>query len=153
MRLRINDNNYQTYKQVFEILSKHLYKDLNGILPPEVNPVAVLNGWEVKNKALAKKGLKEGLRDFLMNVRDFPQESIELLNQELNQSNLPSFNLLVGLISDSISKVLKSKKIKNIDQYYIIKELLNDTVSDITEIERRDLSKYLSEFERKATNH
>lgn len=152
MRLKIDNKNYQIYKQVFEILCKHLHKDLIGILPPDVHPIAVLNRWEIKNLTLAKRGLKEGLRDLLLNARDFPQATIALLNADLKKNNLPNINILTGLVSDSIGRVLKSKKIQNIDQYYIVKELLDDTVSNISETERRDLSKYLGEFETKTTN-
>ncbi|OQA11524.1 MAG: hypothetical protein BWY67_00881 [Bacteroidetes bacterium ADurb.Bin397] len=153
MKLKIDDNNYQTYKKVFEILCQHLLKDLEVTIPADAHPIAVLNSWEVKSKSLAKRGLKSGLMDLLGNIKEIPHDISAAINSDLEKNNLPSINKLTGIIKDSIYKVLQTKKINNINQYYIIKELLDDTVSDITETERRDLSKFLGEFEAKATNH
>ena len=45
-------------------------------------------------------------------------------------------------------KVLEKGKIKNLDEYYIIKEILDDLEYEITESERIDLNKIFGEFER-----
>ena len=149
MSLKIDDNNYKTYKQVFEILSGHLHKDLDKIIPADSHPINVLNAWETQSKSLAKRGLKAGLLDIISSLNEYPQTNIADINADLEKNSLPNVNKLKGIIKDSIKKVLQTKKIKNIDQYYIIKELLDDTVSDITETERKNLSTYLGDFEMK----
>lgn len=128
-----------------------MHKDLEKLVPADSHPVAVLNSWEAKSKSLAKRGLKEGLRDSISSLSAYPKTIIADISADLEKNNLPSLNKLTSIIKDSVKKVLQTKKIKNIDQYYIIKELIDDTVSDITEKERTDLSKYLGDYENKAT--
>ncbi len=106
---------------------------------------------ESKSKSIAKRGLKAGLLDIISEIKEHPQTTISDVNADLEKNGLPNVNKLTGILRDSVKKVLHTKKIKNIDQYYVIKELLDDTVSDITETERKDLSTYLSDFEMKAT--
>ncbi len=45
-------------------------------------------------------------------------------------------------------KVLENRKIKNLDEYYVIKEILDDLEYEITKTERTDLNKIFGEFER-----
>jgi hypothetical protein len=149
MSLKIDDNNYKRYKQVFEILCSHLHKDLEKILPVDSHPVNVLKAWETKSKSIAKRGLKAGLLDIISELNEHRQTIIADINGDLEKNGLPNVTKLKGIIKNSIKKVLQTKKIKNIDQYYIIKELLDDTVSDITEAERKNLSTYLGDFEMK----
>lgn len=147
MSVKINDINYDTYKKVFEIISRHFFKDLVEILPSSANPIFVLNEWETKSKSLARKGLQTGLNDILSNIKLCPKTTLLEINSELQNLNLPNLDTLLNIIDKTISKVLKTKKIKNIDEYYIIKELLNDTNSEISEIERSHLSKYFLDYE------
>ncbi len=151
MSFKITDQNYRVYKRVFEILTDHLFpKELISRFP-DAHPVKVLNEWEAKSKTLAKKGLKSGLNDILSNSNEIPFDIISVIDAELIAEKLPGFRILMGVIKGSIQEVLKLKKIKNIDQYYIIKDLLDDTTSEISILERESLSSYLGEYER-ATN-
>ena len=106
---------------------------------------------ETKNKSIAKRGLKARLLDIISEIKEHTQTTISDVNADLEKNGLPNVNKLTGIMRDSVKKVLQTKKIKNIDQYYVIKELLNDTVSDITKTERKNLSTYLGDFEMKAT--
>jgi hypothetical protein len=151
MSLKINDDNYQTYKKVYEILCRHLHKEIRAILPADTDPITILTTMETKNKSIAKRGLKAGLLDIISEIKEHPQTTISDVNADLEKNGLPNVNKLTGIMRDSVKKVLQTKKIKNIDQYYVIKELLNDTVSDITKTERKNLSTYLGDFEMKAT--
>jgi hypothetical protein len=146
MSIKINADNYNTYKRVYEIISHHLYKDLSNLLSSDSNPVTVLNNWEAKSKSLAKRGLQAGLNDCLSSVSYYPAATFQEINAELDNNNLPNLYTLTGSIQKTIRKVLKTKKIQHIDQYYIVKELLDDTTSEITEDDRKTLSACLYDF-------
>lgn len=147
MSIKIDNNNYDTYKKVFSIICKHTFGQLQ--LPSEFNPLEILKNWELKSRSLANKGLQAGLNDSLTRVREFPKETYDNIDKELAIEQLPSLMELLGTIQKTINKVLKSKKINNLDQYYIIKEILDDTTFDITITDRENLSIYLMNFELK----
>src|SRR4051812_38078492 len=85
----------------------------------------LLGTWEKKSKSLARRGVKEGLRDMLtvFQVELTSDMKIDLNNQLISQG-LPSFNQLVSTIKDIPQKVLNRGEIKNLDEYYIVKEFL-----------------------------
>jgi hypothetical protein len=111
------------------------------------NPVDILTQWEKKSKSRAKRGLKEGLRDSISSFKEFPLDLLKAVDVDLEKNDLPNIRTLQSIIGDTINKVLKRKKIKNLDEYYIIKEMVIDQTSDITEEDRAILNKYMGEFE------
>jgi len=50
-------------------------------------------------------------------------------------------------VNDTINKVLERKGIKNLDEYYIVKEVVIDQASHITEQDRALLDQYFYDFE------
>jgi hypothetical protein len=147
MSIKVTQDNYPTYKKVFEIISQRLYKDLNNSLPAEANPVNVLNRWETQSKSIARRGLQTGLNDFLSSVSQYPKEIIADINAELERNELPNIYTLSGLINKTIKQVLRTGKIKTIDQYYIVKEVLDDTISEISAEEKNSLSDCMKTYE------
>ena len=73
--------------------------------------------------------------------------SQEELNDQLIANTLPSFNQLISDIKATPQKVLKRGKIKNLDEYYIIKEFLDNQTSDISDLDREQLDRILWTFE------
>jgi hypothetical protein len=147
MGLNINESNYNGYKKVFEIIWRYESKLFPMEIPKDVDPLEILNGWEKANKSIAKRGLKEGLRDSIFMLRDFSPEIIITINDELQKHNLPNIQKLQSTISDTYKKVLKRAKIKTLDEYYTLKELVIDLTTDIPDEERKLLDQYLTEFE------
>jgi hypothetical protein len=151
MNLKITDNNYSQYKQVFKIVWTHYSKHL----PPELlaipSPYDTLVVWEEKNKSLAKKGLKEGLRDIIYMIQEFPPNLISDINEDLLANNLPNLKALKAALKDTLSIVLKRQKINTIDEFYIVKEYAVDLSNDLTLDTRQLLDKYITEFEMSRT--
>jgi hypothetical protein len=151
MSIKITEINYETYKKVYGIISDHLLKDLIKILPSTANPTTVLDEWEVKSKSLARRGLQTGLNDMLSSLKHCPKTILLEINSDLQKLDLPNLESLLNIIDKTITKVLRTKKIKNLDEYYIVKELLDDTHSEISEMDRSNLSKYFLDFELKVS--
>jgi len=152
MELIINDKNYQEYKKVFEILWNQLMKELNNEIFKNLSPIKKLEEFEEKNLSIAKKGLKEGLRDTLIMIKGLPAEKKELIEKELKEYNLPNTRKLTGLLDKTTNKVLKRHHIKSLDEFYTIKEFVNDLSSDLTESERKELFDLLEKFETRENN-
>jgi uncharacterized protein with von Willebrand factor type A (vWA) domain len=144
---KITDDNYEQYKQIDRILWGFQAKAL-GIDPNvEYSPVKVLEEWEKKSKSLAKQGLKEGLRDSLMNIMESSTAVKQKINDELLKNGLPNLNSLFSIIKSIPNKVLKRGRIKDMDEYYIIKEIIVDLTYDIPEADRTELEKLFWDFE------
>lgn len=146
--IKINKSNYEFYKGVFEVIWKFEAKHNKMYPNADFSPLNVLLNWEKENESLARRGLKEGLRDSLTQLKYLTTELKEELNNDLIFKNYPSINILTSQIRNIPKKVLDKEKIKNLDEYYIIKEVLDDVEYEISESQRRNLNKIFFEFER-----
>lgn len=147
---KITESNYEYYKKVYRMVWKY-QADLANVDPDsEYSPIKVLSEWEQRSKSLARSGLKEGLRDSLTELLCLPMNLKEELNNQLIKEGLASLNNLFVEIKDIPIKVLKRGKIKNLDEYYIIKEVLADIAYNISSPDREKLDKILFDFENDA---
>ncbi len=146
--IKINKSNYEFYKEIFSVIwefeAKYAKMDTNA----EFSPINVLRNWEKESDSLARKGLREGLRDSLTGLKDLPTDLKTELNNNLTSKDFPSLSILTSQIKNLPKKVLDKKKIKNLDEYYVIKEVLDDLEYEITESQRTELSKIFGEFEK-----
>jgi hypothetical protein len=145
--LKITDENYEDYKKVSEILWKFIAA-ANDIDPnSEYSPMVVLADWEKKSKSLAKKGLKSGLIDEITMAMGMPFDVKKQIDEQLSVEGFLTFNQLILTVQDTLQKALKRGKIRNLDEYYLLKELLDSSESDISEVEKRKVEEMLAEFE------
>ncbi len=145
--LKITHKNYEVYNETFETIWKYSAPVMNIDLDSSSSPVNVARSWENHNRTLAKRGLKEGLRDALTMVLLLPEGVRSEINHELIQKGLPGLYKLLSVIRDIPRKVLKAGIIKNLDEFYIIKEFLLDIDSDVAIDDRNRLEVILSDFE------
>jgi hypothetical protein len=145
--MKINKSNYVFYKGVFKVIWEFqaIYYEMDP--NSRTSPINVLESWEKESESIARRGLREGLRDSLTALNHFTDESKIELNNNLISKNFPSINILTSQIRNVPKKVLKNGKIKNLNEYYIIKEILCDLEYEIDESERIDLNKIFEEYE------
>lgn len=148
MNLKINDTNYEYYKSIFEIIVKHK-GTINPLWKrPDVNPVNILNTWEKQSRSIAMKGLKEGLRDSVSSFKYyFSNDDLNKLDNDLKENSLPGVRILKALVNGTVSKVLKRKAIKNLNEYHIVKEVVIDQSSEIDGKDKALLEQYFYDFE------
>ena|ERR1700761_1131536 len=145
--LKITDDNYDYYKGIYDVLWNFTAKLSGFKYDDENSPIAILNSWEKRSKSLAKKGLKVGMLDAITMLMDQPTNIKNEIDEYLINRGFLGFKQLVSIVKDVHQKVLKKGRIANLDEYYIIKELLCDSSSDITEIEQIQLQKIYDYFE------
>lgn len=148
LKIQINDTNYSYYKKIFEIIWSH-HKIL---FPPEMlhddsDPVAILNRWEQESMSIAKRGLKAGLQDFVSGIKEFPPDLKRSIDNDLAANNLPSLRDVQGVVEQTIARVLNRRKINSLEEFYIVKEEVNDQTTDMIDDVRSILDKLLAEFE------
>lgn len=147
MSIKINKKNYEYYKEVFRIICFHLSKGNPLLLQHDINPITILDNWQKSSHSLAIKGLQVGLNDSLSGLKYCPRPLMTEINIDLEQHNLPNVKQLLNAVEKTFAKVLKEKKIKNDEQYYIIKEILDDTTTDLTNEDKQTLSVCLGMYE------
>jgi hypothetical protein len=146
--LKITDTNYDLYKKVFIRICEFTLRDFPSRLNAEWSPINVLEQWEKKDKAIAKKGLRIGLADQLGGmINDMPEDDKALLNKKLLEEGLPGLWELISIVKNVPAKVLKRGKINNLDEWYVITEVLSDVDSPLTEEQRIKLGELSGEFE------
>jgi len=145
--ISITKDTYPFYKRIFEIIWQ--FQAQHAHIDPAIDysPIKVLESWELKSMSLARRGLKEGLLDVLTHMSYLSNEYKNEITQQLEAENLPPLNVLISKIKDIPKKVLKKGKIKNIDEFYVIKEICDDISYDITDNDRKELNVLLGVFE------
>lgn len=145
--LSITEENYYTYKKIYEII--WIYQAKSAKMDPnsDLSPIKVLEEWERKSLSLARRGLKAGLIDTVSQMVSLPVEYRNHLDALLLGEGLPSLNKLIALVKNVSDKVLKKGKIKNINEYYIIKEIVDDSGYEISADDRNRLTNMLGKFE------
>ena len=145
--LKITEDNYDEYRKIFDILWKYTEK-LQGLkVADEYSPIVILNNWEKSSKSIAKKGLKIGLTDVVTDLMDRPTDTKNEINDYLVSRGLLGFNHLVSIVKNVTQKALKRGRIKNLDEYYIVKEIVCGSNSDVSESEKEQLERMLDDFE------
>jgi hypothetical protein len=146
---KITNDNYAYYKKIAEVVWRFQFKSIpSGFINENNLPLDVLSRWEQKNMPLAKSGLKAGLIDSLCLLNDAPEEYLEKLNNELLESGLPGLALLMTEITEVPAKVLQRGKIRSIQEWYVVKEMLDKIDSPLTATERLKLELLFFDFER-----
>ena len=145
--MKINKSNYSKYKAISNIFWDVLEVHFPTEMDPDDSPRNVLERWEKEDMNIAIRSLREGLRDQIIWLSDWPDSLKKELEQQFKQNNLPSLKTLIAQVKDLPKKVIKKGQIKNLDEYYIIKEVLDDLESGLTNEDRETLNTIFSAFE------
>jgi len=151
MTIIINDNNYADYKKIFEIFWKHASKHFDSKLFLSKSPIVALNEFELESKLIAKRSLKAGLIDIISQLKYLPSDLRRDIESDLAKNNLPSTYSLQATSNNTVTHVLKRKKINNLEEYYAVKELVGNIENEIAIQDLNLLNKYLVKFEHRQT--
>lgn len=141
---KITDTNYDEYKKVFQIIEEFVWGKSNFESLMIITPA----GLQKPSKSILKRAVKAGLNDLLAYIKlELPEKDKILLNEKLINEKLPGLWRLISIINEVPAKVLKRGKIKNVDEWYVIKEFLDDNDSGVSSDEREKLEQFFREFE------
>jgi hypothetical protein len=150
MGFKITEENYHVYKQVFAIIWRNNLKSINpsfADISSPIFPTEILDQWEMKSKKMAIKGLRASLSDVLTNINHHKKSTLEDIDKDLKDQGLPTLKKLIALVRGYVQKAIKRGRIKNLNEYYVFKELLDDTVSDLSPEERMELNQLMIAYE------
>jgi hypothetical protein len=146
--LKVTEFNYDHYKKIAEVLWNYMRKDI-GQPDPDSHPINSLNRWEKLNKDRAIKGLQLGLHDSIASLREASDEQKKELNELLMNADLPSVYNLLTIGQNVPAQVLKRNKIRNIDEYYVLADLLSAVDASLSKEEREKLQDIITAYELK----
>ncbi|WP_157080960.1 hypothetical protein [Novosphingobium naphthalenivorans] len=96
-------------------------------LPPELSPIATLDGIAEKSPAKAREGLSMAIGDIVEMTNMWPSHTISGLNEKLADAGLPSFSTVRSRFSQSIQTILRRGKIKNKREYCAVRNAVEES--------------------------
>jgi hypothetical protein len=146
--LKITDTNYELYKKLFVRIYTFTMRHYPSMAEAASSPVKEMEEWERKDMAMAKKGLKHGLSDLLGGIKTgMPEDDKLQLHKTLVEEGSPGLWQLIAITDKVQAKVLKRGKINNLDEWYVISDILSVLDAPVTDEERKKLSELSDEFE------
>jgi hypothetical protein len=95
-------------------------------------------------------GLKTGINDLLTMTRHGSYRIIEPIDRELRALGLPTFAEMEKMLERKEAAILRRALIRDDEEYYIAKELLDGLDSDLTPKQRAKLGTIAAAYESKA---
>lgn len=96
-------------------------------------------------------GMKQGVADQLEMTRDLPQDTVKLADEFLMAAGAVSLTEMRHRVWRVIPKVLARGRIRNLDEFYLVRNVLDDDGEDLSAEERARLAKMRFEFETRST--
>lgn len=146
MGISINKSNYAYWKRIASIVYEEMESELSVPLKPEDRPMAILDAWEQRSEVLARRGLREGLQDLVSELKYCSEARLGRMDQRLKDSGLPGVLALQAIAKKTLEKVLKSGRIRSMEDYYVVKDRLDDMTFVLSTEDRTALTAALADF-------
>jgi hypothetical protein len=123
MMATLSDDEYQGLKKFMGLFYEWFEAKPNH--PPEIHPVTVLEGFEKKSISQAKRGLVMAINDCIEVSVDWNAERVAAVDKELLKSGAPSLSMVRSKYSKQYIKVLRRGALKSLEEYYLVKGILD----------------------------
>jgi len=102
-----------------QIFNEELH--IRGPLPPEVHPIAILDGMASRSMAMAREGLNMAINDTLEEIANWTSVRREQADELLRQKGLMTTSEALALHSSKVRGILKRARIRSEIDYYLLK--------------------------------
>jgi len=145
---KISDEREREFEELFLFLeyysTNYYHIDRNDDIHPSNVLVEIV---EKYGKSKALQGLKQSINDTIEETKNFKLNDIKKLDFELTSKGIVSLSTLRQRYWSKYRKIMKRGGVRNEPEYYLVNGLLCDLSSNITEEERKLLSKLAGTFE------
>jgi hypothetical protein len=133
-----------------------LHKFLKRLHPDLAEGMAYLDGMVAMGQRMHAEGVipsemmtgwKEATAGLLEMTRDFHQEVVDAADKFLASEKASSLTEMRGRVWRVVPKVLARGRIRNMDEFYVIRNVLDDDGDDLSDDERARLEEMRGEFE------
>lgn len=151
MYLSVKNEKLMTNEQ-YERLKRFmgLYSDWYMSIPnssPSSHPLVVLEGWEKTAPAKAKKGLLMAVNDIVEMSSNWSPDQISEADRRFIASGAPSLSEIRKTYSRKYQRIMKRGFIKSIEEYYMVKGIVDGGVGEPDPSERENLFAMLRSYE------
>lgn len=94
-------------------------------------------------------GLLDAINDLVHMADSFDYATWKGIDERLAAKGLPSLEQLQAMLARKHAKILKRGRIRDLEEYYLVQNLVSDGTSDLTDKERAALGRMADEFGRK----
>lgn len=100
-----------------------------------------------KGEKIAVSGLKMAVNDIVSDSFSYSREDVKKIDDFFIANGVLSLTHMRKMFSSKYKKILKNKKIKNIEEYYLVKDILDSDVMGLNDEERLALEMIKEVFE------
>lgn len=145
MKKSIDDVNQNDLLKFWDFYATHVYKidKEAGHHPSNV----IANSKDTISEGILLKGLKMAINDMVSDSFIYSQNDVKKIDDFFIQHGVLTLTFMRKLFSKDFKKIVKAKKITNIEQYYLIKDILCDNSLELDDNERFDLGVMIEVFE------
>jgi hypothetical protein len=122
-------NKQKPLPEDYENLKKFLGFYLDWFLPkagkPEDHPLIFIAEVEKKSRANARRGLMMAISDFVEMSSDWTPEQVAAADKRFLENGVPSLSEIRAKYSKKYLQILKRGQIKSLQEYYLVKGVLD----------------------------
>jgi hypothetical protein len=119
--------------------------------PPTAHPLAEMELWEKKAPARVRRGLLIAINDIVERSSDWSLEEVADADRRLIENSAPSLSEIRKNFSKQYQRILKRGSIKSLEEYYLVKGIVDGGAVEVDASERANLAAMLGSFETQAT--
>jgi hypothetical protein len=114
---------------------------------PDSHPLVVMEGLVKKSPAKARSGLVMAVNDTVEMTSDWSREKVAEADRRFTENGAPSLSEIRRTYSKKYQRILKRGSIKSLEEYYMVKGILDGGVIEADAPERADLFAMLGSYE------
>lgn len=115
--------------------------------PPQAHPVIVLSQLESRSPAKARSGLQMAINDLIESTLNWELSEVQSADVKMTASGAPSLSQVRAKYSRKFAQLLKRGKIKNVEEYYLAKGIIDGAAYHFGDLDRNAILSMLEKFE------
>lgn len=144
--MRISAEDYPALKAFFVWVREHLAPPPPPELPPEHYPVAVMNDFERRSMAMARKGLALAIGDTLEEFSLLTRQQVATIDDALRADGVITLTEVRARFWSKIGRIRKRGNVRNDEEYYALRNI----VEALPEAEQHEVWGLMAAYEAKA---
>lgn len=120
---KLSDEEYEQLKKFLGLF--YDWFEAKPTHPPEIHPLKVAEGIEQQSRAQAKRGLVMAINDFVEMSTDWSPSRVADADKRFIASGAPTLTMVRAKYSRIYKKILKRGFLKSVEEYYLVKGILD----------------------------